>query len=399
MCYKRKSKIILYIALSLSIFIFFLITSCSDSGSNNNFASTTFSPEVREKMEKIIDTYLELYEIPGAVAGVFVPGEGTWVSARGKSCIETGENMGIDKTFRIGSITKTFTTTVLLQLVDEGRLNLEDSLESFIPYVPDSNNISIRQLCNNTSGLFRYDMDEKFNEIVMKDDFLTSFSPEELVDFAISHEPYFPPGQGFEYSNTNFVLQGMIIEKITGNKVEDEIQNRIIKPLGLRNTSFPKDIYMTGDYAGGYMYDVETGETIEASLMNPSITWAAGGMISNMKDLTIWAEALAEGYLLKENTQKERLQWSTHSVQGMFRYGLGIMYYWDFASHDGATVGYNSSMYYLPARKATIVILLNHENNAMIASFIFLKIACLVLPDYTPLEKKSDPGKIENPVH
>jgi D-alanyl-D-alanine carboxypeptidase len=373
-----KKTLFLFEIASIIFLFLFLINSCSDEPVTSGHY---FSPEIQQQLENVLTTAMEYYNIPGGIAGVNIPGEGTWIKARGVSNIETGEILRQNQTFRIGSITKTFTTTVILQLVDEGRLILDDTLDRFVPSVPSGDKITIRQLCGNTSGLFNYSHDEKFAETLVKNNYIIHFTPQELIDIAISHEPLFSPGTGYSYSNTNFILQGMIIEQITGNDLEEEIKKRIITPLGLHNTTFPKDHYMTGDYSRGYIYEdmVNVKKLKDMTYIDPSMVWAAGAMISNIEDLFIWAKALGEGTLLSENTQKERLKWSPYSVDGPLKYGLGIYYVEDFIGHDGATIGYNTAMFYLPEKKATIVVLLNNETDLITALRVFARMAGVVL--------------------
>ncbi len=208
--------------------------------------------------------------------------------------------------FQIGSVTKSFVGTVALQLVDEGRLGLDDRLSRYVDFVPGGENITVRQLLDMTSGLYSY-LDDEALEAKVADNPLKKWSPEELVRTAIAHEPSFSPGEGWQYSNTNTILMGMIVEEVTGNDLEDEVRLRIIEPLGLENTSFPREPGIDPPYAQGYSYDTDSGEFIEASDIDPSFFWAAGAMVSNLEDLRVWAEALGRGTLISEAMQRERL--------------------------------------------------------------------------------------------
>jgi len=236
----------------LSLFCVLLFgATCSD----DNTHPPEFTLELQQEMGRFLDEKMAEYNVPGAVIGILVPGQGTWLKAKGKANIEADTDMSLTNTFRIGSISKTFNVTIILQLVDEGLLSLEDTLDRFVPWVPNSENITIRQLCNNTSGIVNYGDDHDLNMEYVNSDFLAHYIPEELVRVAISHEPYFLPGKGFHYSNTNFVLLAMIIEKITGNTYEEALDRTIFKPLNLSNTTFPvvHSIHMTGNYSHGYL--------------------------------------------------------------------------------------------------------------------------------------------------
>ena len=361
----------------LATFLALTLLACSSCG------SASFPEAIEKNLDEMTSKVMEKYKIPGMVVLVCVPGEGTWVKAKGESDIKTGQPMKPDDKFRIGSNTKTFTTTLILQLVDDGLLSLDDNLEKYISGVPNGDRITIRQLCNNTSGLFEYGEDNDLVNTLAAEP-RKKWTPRELVDVAISHEPYFPPGEGYHYSNTNFILQGMIIEKITGNTLADEYQARIFDELSLDNTSFPDTPEMTGDYSHGYGYeqegDEELGEFTE--YLDPSIHWAAGAIISNLDDLKVWAKALAEGELISDAMQKERLTWiDLPGEEGLTRYGLGIFYLGGLIGHNGQTPGYECSVFYLPKKDATIIVLLNSVAEQSADLQLTMAIAEEVFPD------------------
>jgi len=200
--------------------------------------------------------------------------------------------------------------------------------------------------------------------------------------FLVRH--LFAPGEGWEYCNTNYILLGMIIEQVTGNKIAHEYQSRIIDKLGLENTSFPDNRDITGEHGHGYMTDGESGELEDiTSTFDPSLAWAAGAMISNLDDLETWARALAGGDLLGEEAQKERLSWVDAEMGGLsFQYGLGIGHVEEFVGHGGDVPGYSSSIFYNPDEDATVVVLFNKNPNKEDATGIrlFIDIAEILFP-------------------
>jgi D-alanyl-D-alanine carboxypeptidase len=363
----------------ITIIFFIFISNCSVSdGSSSVPAQTpTFSPDIQKKMEQVIDENMASLKIPGVIVGVWVPGQGTWIKAKGKADISTGRDIKPSDKVRLASITKTFTITVLLQLVDEGKISLDDTMDKYISNVPNSDNITIRELCNMTSGLYNYNEDPGFDEIYINEP-LHKWTPQELVNIALSHEPYFEPGKGYYYSNTNTLLIGMIIEQLTGNKLEMEIQNRIITPLGLKNTTFATTPDISGEYSHGYVDPNEDGHLLDFTERDPSCAWSAGAIVSNLDDLYIWAGAVAEGTLLTQKTQQERLTWSGQTSNPLFKYCLGIYYVGNFLGHNGEIRGYNNCMYYLPSRKATFIVF---SNNGTGADKIFQELSKIVLPD------------------
>jgi D-alanyl-D-alanine carboxypeptidase len=314
------------------------------------------------------------------VVGVWAPEKIEYVIAKGKSNIADNIEMKPELRFRIGSMTKTFVITVLLQLVEEQKLKLDDTIDKFFPDFPNGANITIRQLANMTSGIYNYTETEAFNDTLANNPH-KKWAPEELIQIALENKPYFEPGKGFHYSNTNTILIGLIIEKLTGNTLKQEIENRIIKTLDMNNTSFLTDGYeMTEPYCHGYMID-PTGTPIDNSeTCDISWGWAAGSMISNLDDLKIWAEALGTGKLLSPETQKERLEWVT--IEGsLLKYGLGIFTFYGFIGHNGGLPGYTNITVYDPVHNATIIVFYNGQNDNIKPDHMMGKIAKLLYPD------------------
>ena len=204
-------------------------------------------------------------QIPGALIHVDIPHShrhtltyifqkhlppSEWTIALGTSNLATNAPMNVKSHMRVGSITKTFTATLVLQLVDKGDFGLDDPVSNHLPAptgpnppwswsnVPDGNTITIRQLLNMTSGLFNYTEDGNFFRQEVSNPTET-WNPNDLVKIAFSHPPYFAPGQGWYYSNTNYILLGLLIEKVTGMAFENVFQQDICKPLKLHDTSMP----------------------------------------------------------------------------------------------------------------------------------------------------------------
>jgi D-alanyl-D-alanine carboxypeptidase len=337
-------------------------------------------PEIREEVEKTLSTIMEEYGIPGLVAGVWVPEQGDMVTVMGEADVETGRKMQENDTFRVGSITKTFTATLILQLVDEGLLSLDDKVEKFVPGIPGGDTITVRQLCNHTSGLYNYGEDEEFLASLDADPHRV-WKPRELVEEAVSHPPYFPPGEGWHYSNTNYILLGMIIEKVTGGTYAEELRRRILEPLGLNSTYVADRPGMEEPYSMGY----ETGEggalVNRTDYLDPSVAWSAGAVVSNLEDLRVWAKALGEGELLSEASHEEQMEWVVLPEDPNTGYGLGLFYLYGLVGHDGRQPGYDAAMFYYPKRQAVFIILLNKSEEASIAMGTALKVASIVLPE------------------
>jgi D-alanyl-D-alanine carboxypeptidase len=345
-----------------------------------------FPPEMQAALHQIVEQRLTEAGSPGAVVGVWIPGRGTWVHAQGTGDLATGAPIRVADRFRIGSITKTFAATVLLQLVDEGRLQLDDRLEQYVPGVPNGDRITIRQVLGMTAGIFSYTSDATF-EAEYDADPLMPFSLQDLLAILRRHPPDFAPGEGVHYSDTNYYLLGLIIEQVTGQRVGQAIEQRILQPLRLTSTSYPTTPDMPEPYAHGYNAE-SSGALRDVTRSNPGVAGAAGAMLSTLDDLRLWTEALAQGALLSPTMQRERLQWSAfpggEAVNS--RYGLGIAAFVSFIGHSGGIAGYESMAFHLPEANATLVVLANKSGlfGGGAAQPMFLEIANLLFPGRFP---------------
>ncbi len=366
---------------------------CSSCGGEQPFASATV-----KKLNQLVDAIMKQANIPGVVVGVWVPGEGAWVEAKGKADVETGEEMGTDYKFRIGSITKTFTATVVLQLVDEGRIGLDDPVSKYLEGIRRGEDMTVRQLLNHTSGMYSHDEGENeavFNAAIVAEPG-RDWDPEEFMDMGPrSNDPFFEPGTEWRYSNGAYMALGLIVEKVTGDTLEEQIEEKIIDPLGLENTSLPDTAEITPPFAHGYTTwtgaweEKNRDRLIDWTELGPGWAWAAGGMVSDMEDMKTWAKALATGELLSEKTQEERLEWI--DVPGGetlgAKYGLGIYYLGGLIGHDGDPLAYNCATYYYPEQDATIVVMYNKGMNEVDGQYFsadmptVMGIATLTMPD------------------
>jgi D-alanyl-D-alanine carboxypeptidase len=222
--------------------------------------------------------------------------------------------------FRIASLTKAFTSVLVLQLEGEGKLDIDDPVENYLPHVvPNGSAITLRELLNHTSGLYDYSDDAAFSQAVF-DNPQRTWTPLELAAFAFSHAPYFAPGIDYHYSNTNYVLLGLVVEKIEGKPLAESLQQRIIGPLGLTATSLPTAISLGSDFVHGYL-SLDGSPLFDlAPLISPSIGWSAGGIVSNARDVTTFYRALLTGRLLPA---VQLVEMETPSPNAG-TYGLGI---------------------------------------------------------------------------
>lgn len=333
----------------------------------------------KQTMDKIVTDTMKEKNIPGAIVGVWSPSAGVWVKTFGLADVGAGKSMNDKKKVRIGGVSQTLLVSLLLSLVDDKKINLDDPVKKYLPFVPNGENITIRQLANNTSGIFNYMEDPQFLPQVYKNP-LKEYQPVELVNIAFKHKPYFEPGQGWHASDTNFILLGIIIEQVTSEKLEDLIRLRIINRIGLKNTSFNIYPFMEGDYSRGYVDKKESSLPQDITLLDPSCMWASGAIVSDAQDLALWAKALYKGSFLTDKMRQARFAWVPTGQENL-EAGLGALKFGDFIGYSGGIPGYSCVMYYFPAKDTTIIVILNKFPDSDAAISIFKALAKIVLPD------------------
>jgi D-alanyl-D-alanine carboxypeptidase len=268
--------------------------------------------------------------------------------------------------------------TVVLQLVDADKLGLNDPIGRYFPQVPNGSTITIREVLNMTSGLFDYSEDQTFAQRLVTHPH-TVWNPWELLAIALKHPPYFAPGQDLHYSNTNYILLGLLIEKITHMPVAKVLQQHIFEPLDMDHTFLPprSSEAIPTPHAHGYSSFETPPVPTDVTTWNPSWAWTAGSAISTLHDMKLWAKALATGTLLSPATQRQRLTFVPFTLLGKplfwlghrVGYGLGIADFAGVLGHAGDLPGFSSFEGYDPHKHATIVVLANLNYNALSSSF------------------------------
>jgi D-alanyl-D-alanine carboxypeptidase len=337
----------------------------------------SFSSTQIKQMEDIAKTAMATENIPGVIVGIWTP-EGVWVESFGKSDIDKGTALNTADKVRIASNTKTVVATVVLQLAQEGKLSLDDRLSKFVPMVKDADKITVRQNLQMTSGTFSFTEDEQFGRDFTADP-LMDLTPEQEIEIANKHDNYFPPGQGWHYSDTNYEIAGLIIEKVTGNKLEDEVRTRVIGQLGLGKTEFPTTPDIAGEHSLGYV--LQDGKLVDYTRVNPAIPWGGGAMVSNLYDVKAWMNALVSGSLLDRSMHEEQMK--VVDTGGGIKYGLGVAEFGGgFWGHNGSIFGFNSIMLRSPERDATFVVFANKsDNDSSEADKIAFALLKVVYPD------------------
>jgi len=331
------------------------------AGGSAATASSNAAPPGNAQLRAALDGVVAA-GVPGALLLVR-NGERTVRLAAGYGNLARRTPMRVTDRFRIGSETKMFVSTVVLQLVGEGKLSLDDTVERRLPgLIPNGRDITVRQLLNHTSGLYDYAEDKAF--LAQLDNRRKVWAPRRLIAIGTAHKPVFRPGASWGYSNTGYIALGMMVEAATGHTLGTELRKRIFEPLRLRATSFDTRPQIAGRYAHGYsrlgkprLYDV--------SFVDPSLFWGAGAIVSTADDLARFHDALLRGRLLRPNLLAAMK--TTVKVTPEQGYGLG-MSRWRFPcgtfwGHGGGIFGYETFAASTGDGKRHVVIALNADES------------------------------------
>ncbi len=317
------------------------VTACAPAA-----ASPAGHPRLRQALDRITTSD----GAPGALAEVH-DRNGRTVITSGVADIRTGAPVPAGSRFRIGSRTKTFVATVVLQLVGEHRVALDAPVERYLPglirgHGNDGRTITVRELLQHTSGL--PDCVEYLDPAEILADPLAHHDAGDLLRLALAHRRVFAPGTSWKYSSTNYIVAGMLISKATGHSYATEIRRRVLRPLGLRSTFVPGDrTEIPGPHPRGYVAPGGSAPILDVTAFNPSIAGAAGGMISSASDLNRFLDALVHGRLLRPAQLREMM--TTRPTSSPDRaYGLGLEsrilpcggVYW---GHDGDIFGFQTA--------------------------------------------------------
>lgn len=337
-------------------------------------AQTAFGQDaVRQKLQAQLDEWHKAGKFAGATLGVCLADGNCFGLATGYSDLENKTPMKSSDNMAAGSVGKTFAAAVALQLVKDGKINLDEKIEKYLgketwfARLPNAKEITVRQLMNHTSGLVRYEFKEQFTKDLTANPEKT-WKPEELVSYLLDEKPPFEAGKGWDYSDTNYIVLGMIIEKVTGKKFYDEANRRVIKPLKLQNT-FPQDRRelkgLIQGYAGaqnpfgGKDKVIENGKFI----INPQFEWTGGGYVSNAEDLARWAHMMYQGKAFDSSLLPAMLDGVPARLGRDAKYGLGVIIrptaLGTTYGHSGFFPGYMTDMMYFPEEKIAVAVQVN----------------------------------------
>jgi D-alanyl-D-alanine carboxypeptidase len=311
---------------------------------------------------------------PGATFGVVLADGESFGLAVGFSDRETKTPLKPTDRMLAGSVGKTFAAATALQLVKEGKIGLDDKIEKYLgsePWfsrLPNARDITVRQLMNHTSGLVRYEFKEQFTKDLTANPEKV-WKPAELVAYLLDEKAPFEAGKGWDYSDTNYIVLGMIIEKVTGRKFYDEANRRLLKPLKLTGTipqDGPRLNGVVQGYAGannpfgGKDAMIENGKFV----INPQFEWTGGGYASTAQDLARWAKMIYEGKAFSADLLPQVVEGVPAPMLGReTRYGLGAIIRKTQAGvsygHSGFFPGYMTDMMYFPEQKVAVAVQVN----------------------------------------
>jgi D-alanyl-D-alanine carboxypeptidase len=318
-------------------------------------------------LQQVLDQQRVALHIPGAAAAVIFPDGSIWKAGSGLAQIAPDGKSTPKVPFVVGSITKTFVTAALMQLADEGKLTIDDPLSNWLPDFPRADQITLRQLLGHTSGVYNYFEHPTYNKRVFQKDKTHYWTPEEILEDFVG-APYCDPGACYHYSNTGFILLGLVIEKQTGLPLGKVLKQRFFKPLGLKHTYFQGTAAPPASSAQGYLYkngvwkEWSDATTYRPTISAASVAWSAGGIVSSSRDVAKWAAALYGGQVVSEGALAAMEDY-TYAPGSNGTYGLGT---WSrvkngmrMFGHTGSLRGFDAAMWFYPGTGLTVVVLTN----------------------------------------
>lgn len=359
--------------------------------------SQAFDTSYARLLQNAVNNLKTTYNLVGVSAAVYVPGQGTWKGAAGIS--EAGVNVTTDMVFGIGSITKNFTATIILQLAEADSLNLDDHLYQYLPHYDNvDSNITIRQLLNHTSGIYNY-TDNSALLAAINADFNRYWLPEEIMPYVLT--PSFPAGTSWRYSNTNYLLLGMIITKIMRTGLSEQYHNRFFIPLGMTESSLESQDSNRSPYAHNWI-DLNGDGIPDDAFFIPRIAHfsaanAAGEIISRPENLLKWSRNLYKGAFLSPNSLNQMLTFVNASLSGANGYGLGTMRYnvsgKTCYGHGGNILGYSAAIMYYPIDSVCIALDFNTNINTGPPAISFMNTVLNNRPSAIKSISNQMPGK------
>lgn len=350
--------------LALGVALTLALAGCGGAQDETSPRCAELAPRLQARLEALAREK----DLPGVTASVRLPGC-HWHGAAGEALVEPDTEMRAESRLRVGSITKTFVATVALQLQAEGRLSLDATLAEYLPGFPNAEHITVRQLLNHTSGVANYTTHPAFRAETHSH-LGRRWTFDELVALGASESPARPPGTGWNYSNTNYLLVGFILERVVGTPLAEQLRERIIEPLGLRSTGLDGDEVLSPITVHGYERPTQAEPWSDVTgALHPSAAWAAGALVSSADDISLFYQSLFERPLLPPTQRGEMMEWIQTQEPKVPEYGLALMRRTTPVGpghgHSGSFPGYSADAAYFPEPRAAIAILVNTESGSL----------------------------------
>ncbi|WP_053352962.1 serine hydrolase domain-containing protein [Leucobacter musarum] len=336
----------------------------AETGSSSAAVERPAAPEgelptsLQQQLEAALEATMQQYGVPGAAAGVWIDGEGSWTAASGVADVDAKSPVSTDMVWPIRSITKSYTVTLILQLADAGKLNLDDTIDQYVDGVTNGDRITLLELANMSSGNADYVNDAFVADFATHPDHV--YTIDELNAFVIDQPAQFEPGSEYLYTNANTNLLGAVVEKVTGKPYAEALNEMILSPLEQSGTTY----LGSGDdwaapHATGY---IPKADGLEPQDETPSILGAAGALFSTLDDGRVWAQTLGSGALLDPATQELRRDGHAIPKPPYDTYGTGMGHTGDWWGHNGEGLGFTAATFFNPDLNASIVVYMNASN-------------------------------------
>lgn len=373
-------------------------TAPGTSSSEPSQASVTLPGDEVTAVKTAVTDAMKLAGASGAIVGVWAPWAGTYTAGIGTTTTKGEQSVTPDMAWRIGSVTKPMTCTVLLSLAQKGEVSLDDPVSKYLPRLVGIDGLKLGQLCQNTSGLGDYSaaLGPQF-----VDNPLRTYVPLELVSSGMGEPRAGTPGQTWSYSNAGFILLGMALQAATGKDWQTLYRDEVFSPLGMSSSTLPEATGIPGSDLHGYATaldevtgDPRCGTLMDDTAMAPSSAWTAKGVVSNLGDLKTFAQSFATASLLQGETKKAA--WKTvplgTDVAAWQQYGMGGVQLGPMRGHDGSVPGFITSMLSDPDSGLTVVVMLNNSTSgAAYAQSLAMELTAIAAA-FAPAEGRKAPG-------
>jgi D-alanyl-D-alanine carboxypeptidase len=314
----------------------------------------------------VLDQQRTSLDIPGMSAAIIFPDDSVWSAGSGLADVGLGEAASADTPFVVGSITKTFVAATIMQLVDEGALALDDPLSNWLPDYPNAAAITLRMLLSHRSGVFNLYESPHYSQVLTNPH--KTWTPQDVLD-KLAGTPYCDPGACYHYSNTGFILLGLVIEAQTGEPFGTVIRQRFLTPLGLDTAYFQGDGPPPAGAARGYKATqagnvaIDDGSGYRPTQSEGTVIWAAGGIVASALDIAHWGHALYGGDVVSADSLAQMTDFVFEPGHEGGYYGLGTrersFQDINMEGHTGTLRAFNAAMWYVPSLDLTVVVMTN----------------------------------------